>query len=374
MPMKLPDWAISELAIFSGGVGEYRQIASDGARGSDGGAGFAGRGVDGSAIDRAGGRSVGGRSVGGRTCGGRIRDGRSEEGAGAEKRRGGQAAEGFGVGSFEGIGDADEQDSRLLGLAFGLDAEPSRLAVAEQIQRDAVGAARAQERTVVTAVIDGDVLDFLPEWRAAGLILVECEDHAHGSGGSAGDGSAEPDQVRDQEAIFGAGAASQNGGRAKNDSAAAQMGNDRVTRSRPSGHGFFLAIVCGGQLHSKRGSGSPDNADRTEAIPSRSKVRGGNRCPQAKWHKIKPSFTPYWRDAKLGILNKFISPRSPRRRSRQLKAERRACRIHRRYLGRQRAVVRLRDNRRDLLRAHVGCRQTRAIPFDGRLCHKVGTG
>ena len=119
---------------------------------------------------------------------------------------------------------------------------------------------------------------------------------------------------------------------------------------------------------------SPDNADRTEAIPSRSKVRGGNRCPQAKWHKIKPSFTPYWRDAKLGILNKFISPRSPRRRSRQLKAERRACRIHRRYLGRQRAVVRLRDNRRDLLRAHVGCRQTRAIPFDGQLCHKVGTG
>ena len=55
--------------------------------------------------------------------------------------------------------------------------------------------------------VNRDVLDFLPERRAAGLIFVKREDDAHGSGGQAGDGPAELDQLRNNDAVFRVGTA-----------------------------------------------------------------------------------------------------------------------------------------------------------------------
>ena len=194
MPTKLPDLRDQRVAQVARGVGEDRQISGGCARGRDGGS------------DRLLGRRVYGRGVD--VTGGRRND-RRGDGIRAQEGRGGQAAEGFRVGGFERVGNADQQHARLLGLAFGLHAEPARLTSVEDFQRNARGAACAEQRTVVAAGIDGDVLHFLPEWRAAGLILVEGEDDADGSGGSAGDGSAELHQMRNGDIVFRIGTAEQ---------------------------------------------------------------------------------------------------------------------------------------------------------------------
>ncbi len=110
-------------------------------------------------------------------------------GVGAQESRRGQSAEGLGVRGFEGVGDADEQDAGLFGLALGLDASQRASPLLKTSRAMPAALRGAEERVVMAGAVNGDVLDFLPERRrATGSILGKREDDADVFRPPAGDG------------------------------------------------------------------------------------------------------------------------------------------------------------------------------------------
>src|SRR5208337_3476386 len=97
------------------------------------------------------------------------------------KRRNWQSTDGFRVERFQSVRNAEQEGTRLFGLAAHLNGEPTRFAGHENVGRQSVSRGRAQQRGIMAVLIGLHILRFHPQRSTGGLFLIEQECYSHGA-------------------------------------------------------------------------------------------------------------------------------------------------------------------------------------------------